>query len=54
MSLTTDSRSARTDRSATIGLRRHFTTAGSDPYSAVEWERRDSVITNWRDGSVVF
>ena len=54
MSLTTDSRSARTDRSATIGLRRHFTTAGSDPYSAVEWERRDSVITNWRDGSVAF
>ena len=37
-----------------IGIRRHFTAPGEDPYDAVEWERRDSRITNFRDGSVAF
>ena len=37
-----------------IGLRRHFTTEGVDPYDEVEWERRDARITNFRDGSVAF
>src|SRR5689334_14529007 len=37
-----------------IGIRRHFTTAGDDPYDAVAWERRDARITNFRDGSVAF
>ena len=27
---------------AGIGLRRHFTAAGQDPYDAVQWERRDA------------
>ena len=37
-----------------IGIERHFTTAGQDPYDAVVWERRDARITNYRDGSVAF
>ncbi|QGG94938.1 vitamin B12-dependent ribonucleotide reductase [Actinomarinicola tropica] len=37
-----------------IGIRRYFTTEGVHPYDEVEWERRDSRITNFRDGSVAF
>ena len=37
-----------------IGIRRHFTTEGVHPYDEVRWERRDSRITNFRDGSVAF
>ena len=37
-----------------IGIRRHFTTAGVDPYDQVDWERRDARITDYRDGSVAF
>jgi len=37
-----------------IGLRRYFTTEGVDPYSEVQWDRRDARITNFRDGSVAF
>ena len=37
-----------------IGIRRHFTTEGVHPYDQVRWERRDSRITNYRDGSVAF
>ncbi len=37
-----------------IGIRRHFTTAGTHPYDEVEWERRDARITNFRDGTVAF
>ena len=38
------------------GLRveRVYTTAGIHPYDEVTWERRDVVMTNWRDGSVNF
>jgi len=39
---------------AGIGIRRHFTTPGVDPYDEVAWERRDARITNWKDGSVAF
>jgi ribonucleoside-diphosphate reductase alpha chain len=39
---------------AGIGIRRHFTTPGVHPYDEVEWERRDSRLTNYRDGSVAF
>src|ERR687886_1032711 len=39
---------------AGMGIRRHFTTAGTDPYDSVAWERRDARITNFRDGSVAF
>src|SRR5580700_6322688 len=36
----------------TIG--RIYTTPGVHPYDQVTWERRDVVMTNWRDGSVNF
>src|SRR6476619_6201512 len=39
---------------AGIGLRRHFTTEGADPYDDVAWDLRDARITNYRDGSVAF
>ncbi len=35
-------------------IRRIHTTQGLHPYDQVEWERRDVVMTNWRDGSVNF
>ena len=37
-----------------IGIRRHFTTEGADPYGQVTWERRDARISNHRDGTVAF
>jgi ribonucleoside-diphosphate reductase alpha chain len=37
-----------------IGIRRHFTTEGVDPYADAAWERRDARITNYRDGVVAF
>src|SRR4051794_5075244 len=37
-----------------IGLRRHFTIEGRDPYDDVAWERRDARISNYRDGTVAF
>ncbi|MGI5178209.1 vitamin B12-dependent ribonucleotide reductase [Dactylosporangium sp. CA-152071] len=38
------------------GLRveRVWTTEGVHPYDEVTWERRDIVMTNWRDGSINF
>ncbi|MEU1121245.1 MULTISPECIES: vitamin B12-dependent ribonucleotide reductase [unclassified Streptomyces] len=41
---------------ASKGLRieRIHTTPGVHPYDEVVWERRDVVMTNWRDGSVNF
>jgi ribonucleoside-diphosphate reductase alpha chain len=35
-------------------MRRIFTRPGVHPYDEVRWERRDVVMTNWRDGSVNF
>jgi ribonucleoside-diphosphate reductase alpha chain len=35
-------------------VRRIHTTAGVHPYDQVAWERRDVVMTNWRDGSINF
>src|SRR5690348_7079023 len=45
-----------TPRFPSNGLRveRVYTTAGVHPYDEVSWERRDVVMTNWRDGSVNF
>jgi ribonucleoside-diphosphate reductase alpha chain len=36
-----------------LRINRRFTEAGTDPYSQLEWSRRDSRITN-PDGSIVF
>jgi len=35
-------------------VERVYTTAGIHPFDEVDWERRDVVMTNWRDGSVNF
>src|SRR6202451_4911190 len=37
-----------------LRINRINTTKGVHPYDAVTWERRDVVMTNWRDGSVNF
>ncbi|MBV9383444.1 MAG: vitamin B12-dependent ribonucleotide reductase, partial [Streptosporangiaceae bacterium] len=56
MTETVSGSAARKGRSARKGLtmRRINTTAGVHPYDQVTWERRDVVMTNWRDGSVNF
>ncbi len=43
---------ARAARGLTV--ERIHTTAGVHPYDEVEWEHRDVVMTNWRDGTVNF
>ena len=52
------SRTRRTAKAASRGkglkIKRVFTTAGVHPYDEVTWERRDVVMTNWRDGSINF
>ncbi len=35
-------------------IQRIYTTEGLHPYDEVTWERRDVVLSNWRDGSVNF
>ena len=45
--------SRRTQRGG-LTMRRIYTTPGVHPYDQVTWERRDVVMTNWRDGSVNF
>ncbi len=37
-----------------LQVERVYTTAGVHPYDEVTWERRDVVMTNWRDGSINF
>ena len=37
-----------------LKIKRVFTTEGIHPYDTLEWERRDVVMTNWRDGTVNF
>ncbi|MEU9017179.1 vitamin B12-dependent ribonucleotide reductase [Actinomadura sp. NPDC048394] len=37
-----------------LKVERIFTTPGVHPYDELRWERRDVVMTNWRDGSVNF
>ena len=37
-----------------LTIERIHTTPGVHPYDEVTWERRDVVMTNWRDGSVNF
>ncbi len=37
-----------------IGISRHFTVAGSDPYATVDWERRDARIVHYGTGAVAF
>ncbi len=44
----------RVDSANGLRLERLYTTAGVHPYDEVSWERRDVVLTNWRDGTVNF
>ncbi|MEU0935651.1 MULTISPECIES: vitamin B12-dependent ribonucleotide reductase [unclassified Embleya] len=37
-----------------LRIERVYTTPGVHPYDEVVWERRDVVMTNWRDGSINF
>ncbi|NYJ36915.1 vitamin B12-dependent ribonucleotide reductase [Nocardiopsis aegyptia] len=37
-----------------LKMKRIFTTPGVHPYETLTWERRDVVMTNWRDGTVNF
>jgi ribonucleoside-diphosphate reductase alpha chain len=39
---------------AGLKMRRINTTVGVHPYDQITWERRDVVMTNWRDGSINF
>src|ERR1700728_1562229 len=56
MTETVNGTTASKGRSTRKGLRvnRINTTKGVHPYDQVTWERRDVVMTNWRDGSVNF
>ncbi len=46
---------ARSRKSAdALRVERVYTTEGVHPYAEVSWERRDIVMTNWRDGSINF
>ncbi|MFD1933543.1 MULTISPECIES: vitamin B12-dependent ribonucleotide reductase [Nonomuraea] len=37
-----------------LKMKRIFTKPGVHPYDEITWERRDVVMTNWRDGSINF
>ncbi len=41
-------------RKGGLKMERIFTRPGVHPYDDVTWERRDVIMTNWRDGSVNF
>ncbi|MFG2059957.1 vitamin B12-dependent ribonucleotide reductase [Micromonospora sp. NPDC048871] len=45
---------ARSKAGAGLKVERVWTTEGVHPYDEVAWERRDVVMTNWRDGSINF
>ncbi|MFD6098501.1 LAGLIDADG family homing endonuclease [Nocardiopsis flavescens] len=56
MTGTTSGSTGRKGKGRRKGLKipRIFTTEGVHPYDTLEWERRDVVMTNWRDGTVNF
>ncbi|SDY49776.1 ribonucleoside-diphosphate reductase class II [Micromonospora pattaloongensis] len=45
---------ARAGSAGGLKVERVWTTEGVHPYDEVTWERRDVVMTNWRDGSINF
>ncbi len=53
-SKTTKQRRSRGATSGGLTVSRVWTTEGVHPYDEVTWERRDVVMTNWRDGSINF
>jgi ribonucleoside-diphosphate reductase alpha chain len=46
--------SVRSSKQVGLKIRRIHTKPGLHPYDQVTWERRDVLMTNWRDGSVNF
>jgi ribonucleoside-diphosphate reductase alpha chain len=54
MTETVSAPATRRGRRKGLKIRRIHTVAGVHPYDQVTWERRDVVMTNWRDGSVNF
>jgi len=42
------------ERRGGLHVERVYTTPGVHPYDEVAWQRRDVVMTNWRDGSINF
>ncbi|MBV9291759.1 MAG: vitamin B12-dependent ribonucleotide reductase, partial [Frankiales bacterium] len=50
----TTSRRQSAGRGQRLRLERVYTRPGVHPYDEVTWERRDVVMTNWRDGSINF
>jgi len=44
----------REERRGGLHVERVYTTAGVHPYDEITWQRRDVVMTNWRDGSINF
>src|SRR4051812_15178307 len=47
-------RNGRAARNQRLRVERVYTTPGVHPYDALNWETRDVVMTNWRDGTVNF
>jgi ribonucleoside-diphosphate reductase alpha chain len=43
-----------TDDHVRVGLQRYFTLPGVHPYDEVDWERRNAILTDHRDGSIAF
>src|SRR5215471_2895748 len=54
MTETVSGPATRRGRRKGLKMQRIHTTPGMHPYDQVTWERRDVVMTNWRDGSVNF
>src|SRR5215472_3398322 len=54
MTETVSGPATRRGRRKGLKIRRIHTVAGVHPYDQVNWERRDVVMTNWRDGTVNF
>ena len=47
-------RQGKPTKGAGLTVERIYTTPGVHPYDEVTWERRDVVMTNWRDGTINF
>ena len=54
MSIASEGTATAASGSASIGLRRLFTSPGVHPYDEVVWDRRDARISNWQTGAVAF
>ncbi|WCN82943.1 vitamin B12-dependent ribonucleotide reductase [Micromonospora sp. LH3U1] len=52
--VTTSRSRSKANAGAGVKIERVWTTEGVHPYDEVTWERRDVVMTNWRDGSINF